>query len=67
MDWHYKMKLEASYIEESKVNDKELNEVVLNRLKDSDVKEMLIKKIEAHAHAYKIAVAKKITKKFTGE
>ncbi|PFK04770.1 hypothetical protein COI97_09170 [Bacillus cereus] len=59
----------GGYIEESKVNDKELNEAVLNRLKDSGVKEMLIKKIEAEekAHADKVALAKQITKEVTGE
>ncbi|KFN07324.1 hypothetical protein D0U04_29750 [Bacillus clarus] len=36
----------GGYIEESKVTDKELNEAMLNRMKDSGVKEMLIKKIE---------------------
>ncbi|MEW8980847.1 MAG: hypothetical protein AB2388_03740 [Bacillus anthracis] len=59
----------GGYIEESKVNDKELNEAVLNRLKDSGVKEMLIKKIgaEEKAHADKVALAKQITKEVTGE
>ncbi|EJS16923.1 hypothetical protein IKS_00022 [Bacillus cereus VDM062] len=59
----------GGYIEESKVNDKELNEAVLNRLKDSGVKERLIKEIEAEekAHADKVALAKKITKEVTGE
>ncbi|PHD60423.1 hypothetical protein [Bacillus wiedmannii] len=36
----------GGYIDESKVNDKELNEAMLNRMKDSGVKEMLIKKIK---------------------
>ncbi|HDR4695874.1 hypothetical protein ABR775_11415 [Bacillus cereus] len=59
----------SNYIEESKVNDKELNEAVLNRLKDSGVKERLIKEIEAEekAHADKVAIAKQITKEVTGE
>ncbi|PFE22373.1 hypothetical protein CN279_25205 [Bacillus anthracis] len=59
----------GNYIEESKVNDKELNEAMLNRLKDSGVKECLIKEIEAEkkAHADKIALAKQITKEVTGE
>ncbi|AOM09953.1 MULTISPECIES: hypothetical protein [Bacillus cereus group] len=59
----------GGYIEELKVNDKELNEAVLNRLKDSGVKEMLIKKIEAEekAHADKVVLAKQIKKEVTGE
>ncbi|HDR7340982.1 TPA: hypothetical protein QCW93_001261 [Bacillus toyonensis] len=59
----------GNYIEESKVNDKELNKAVLNRLKDSGVKERLIKEIEAEkkAHADKVALAKEITKEVTGE
>ncbi|HFK1661940.1 hypothetical protein [Bacillus cereus] len=59
----------GNYIEESKVNDKELNEAMLNRLKDSGVKERLIKEIgaEEKAHADKVAVAKQITKEVTGE
>ena len=36
----------GNYIEESQIKDKELNEAMLNRMKDSGVKEMLIKKIE---------------------
>lgn len=32
--------------EESPINDKDLNEAMLERLKDSGIKEMLIKKIE---------------------
>ncbi|WP_044810503.1 hypothetical protein [Bacillus toyonensis] len=59
----------GNYIEESKVNNKELNEAVLNRLQDSGVKERLIKEIEAEekAHADKVAIAKQITKEVTGE
>ncbi|TKI88875.1 hypothetical protein FC699_27190 [Bacillus wiedmannii] len=54
----------GNYIEESKVNDKELNEAMLNRMKDSGVKEHLIKEIE---HAERVALAKQITKEVTGE
>ncbi|MFE9079832.1 hypothetical protein [Bacillus mobilis] len=36
----------GSYIEVSQVNDKEFNEAMINSMKDSGVKEMLIKKIE---------------------
>lgn len=36
----------GGYIEESQIKDTELNEAMLNRMKDSGVKEMLIKKIE---------------------
>lgn len=54
----------GNYIEESKVNDKGLNEAMLNRLKDSGVKERLIKEME---HAERIALAKQITKEVTGE
>ncbi|MEY2304339.1 hypothetical protein [Bacillus tropicus] len=59
----------GGYIEESKVNDKELNEAMLNRLKDSGVKERLIKEIEQEekAHAERVAIAKQITKEVTGE
>lgn len=59
----------GNYIEESKVNDKELNEAMINRLQDSGVKERLIKEIEAEkkAHADKVAIAKQITKEVTGE
>ncbi|MEH7037192.1 hypothetical protein COM13_16100 [Bacillus pseudomycoides] len=54
----------GGYIEESKVNDKELNEAMLNRLKDSGVKERLIKEIE---RAERVALANQITKEVTGE
>lgn len=42
---------------------------MLNHLKDSGVKERLIKEIEAEekAHADKVAIAKQITKEVTGE
>lgn len=36
----------GNYIEESQIKDKELNEAMLNQMKDSGVKEMLIKKIK---------------------
>ncbi|MDA1598128.1 hypothetical protein PDK06_25315 [Bacillus cereus group sp. TH217LC] len=59
----------GGYIEESQIKDTELNEAMLNRMKDSGVKERLIKEIEAEekAHADKIAIAKQITKEVTGE
>ncbi|MGW8749475.1 hypothetical protein [Bacillus wiedmannii] len=45
------------------------NEAVLNRLKDSGVKERLIKENEAEekAHADNVAIAKQIIKEVTGE
>lgn len=57
----------GNYTEESKVNDKELNEAVLNRLQDSGVKERLIKEIEAEekAHAERVAIAQQITQEVT--
>ncbi|WP_044783819.1 hypothetical protein [Bacillus thuringiensis] len=54
----------GNYIEKSQVNDKELNEAMINRLKDSGVKERLIKEME---HAERVAIAKEITKEVTGE
>lgn len=59
----------GNYIESSQVNDKELNEAMINRLQDSGVKERLIKEIEAEekAHAERVALAKEITKEVTGE
>ncbi|MEC2869505.1 hypothetical protein ACIQHV_11395 [Bacillus bombysepticus] len=59
----------GNYIEKSKVNDKELNEAMINRLQDSGVKERLIKEMETEkkAHADKLAIAKQITKEVTGE
>ncbi|SCC68974.1 hypothetical protein [Bacillus wiedmannii] len=59
----------GNYIEKSKVNDKELNETMINRLQDSGVKERLIKEIEAEekAHADKVAIANQITKEVNGE
>ncbi|BCC45893.1 hypothetical protein bcgnr5378_23010 [Bacillus cereus] len=59
----------GNYIEESPVNDSELTKAMINRLQDSDIKERLIKEIEAEekAHANKIAIANQITKEVTGE
>lgn len=70
MQYGLRLQQEAgNYIEKSNVNDKELNEAMINRLQDSGVKERLIKEIEAEkqAHADKIAIAKQITKEVTGE
>ncbi|HDR6313113.1 TPA: hypothetical protein QCU60_005141 [Bacillus cereus] len=57
----------GNYIESSQVNDKELNEAMINRLQDSGVKERLIKEIEAEkqAHAERVAIAKQITNEVT--
>lgn len=59
----------GNYVEKSNVNDKELNEAMLNQLQDSGVKERLIKEIEAEekVHAERVAIAKQITKEVTGE
>ncbi|MCI3146181.1 hypothetical protein C5137_07550 [Bacillus cereus] len=58
----------GGYIEESKVNDNELNKAMLHRLKDSGVKERLIKEIEAEEKAYaeRVELAKQITNEITG-
>lgn len=63
MQYGLRLQQEAGhYIEESKVTDKELNEAMLNRLKDSGVKERLIKEME---HAERVALAKQITQEVT--
>lgn len=54
----------GNYFEESKVNDKELNEAMLNRIKDSGVKDRLIKEI---GRTERVALANQITKEVTGE
>lgn len=58
----------GDYVEKSQIEDKEINAAMLNRLKDSGVKEMLLKKIEQEEkeHAEKVALAKQITKEITG-
>lgn len=69
MQYGLRLQQEAGgYIEESQIKDKELNEAVLNQLKNSGVKERLIKEIEAEekAHAERVAIAKQITKEVTG-
>lgn len=59
----------ANYIEKSPVNDSELTKAMIKQLQDSDVKERLIKEIEAKEKAYadKVAIAKQITREVTGE
>ena len=50
----------------SPINDKDLNEAMLDRMKDSGVKEMLVKKIEQDEkdRAEKVELAKQISTEF---
>ncbi|MEC3859479.1 hypothetical protein VSK70_26645 [Bacillus sp. WOD8 KX774193] len=68
MQYGLRLQQEAGhYIEESLVNDSELSKAMINRLQDGEIKERLIKEIEAEekAHADKVAIAKQITQEVT--
>ncbi|PWN68811.1 hypothetical protein CV717_28290 [Bacillus cereus] len=70
MQYGLRLQQEAGgYIEESLVNDSELSKAMINRLQDGEIKERLIKEIEAEekAHAERVAIANQITKEVTGE
>ncbi len=55
---------QGTILRNQKVNDKELNEAMLNRIKDSGVKDRLIKEI---GRTERVALANQITKEVTGE